>query len=176
MSSNPVLLLTYAIESTILYLEEAQRIYNELLAKSDDPTPLLARLILRMANSQDAMSMIRCFVGDDVLKIRRLKQKLGYAYYPLIGKCIVLYVKYLLRLILLHLNAGIYSGYYILDLTKDLDRICLKKLIEQGSSNIERRRRYGLHDTSQHGQWTCFRNEMHYNSTAPAGNTASSNN
>lgn len=139
MSTNPVMLLTYAIDSSKLYLEEAQKLYDEIIQKSDDPTPLLAKVLMRMLLSEDAMRMIKCYTNNDVLKIRRLKQRLGLAYYPLIG---------------------IYSGYYCLDLSGSLDRLCLKKLIEKSIQNVASRRRRGLWDTSQHGSFSCFRNEF----------------
>jgi hypothetical protein len=140
MSSNPVLLLTFAIESTKLYLEEAQMLYDEIMQKSDDPTPLLAKVLMKMLFSEDAMRMIKCYISNDVLKLRRLKQRLGYAYYPL---------------------TGVYNGFYSLDMSKELDRVCLKKLIEKSAKNVDARRNKGLWDTSQHGHWSCFRNEYH---------------
>ena len=83
-----------------------------------------------------------CFivVGTDVLRWRRLKQRLGTALLPLIGS---------------------YSGYYPLDLTFSTDRVCLKRLIERSVKNCDSRIRAKLGDTSQHGNWTCFRNEYH---------------
>jgi hypothetical protein len=47
------------------------------------------------------------FAGTDVLRWRRLKQRLGTSLLPLIG---------------------IYSGYYHLDLSFPTDRVCLKKV------------------------------------------------
>lgn len=80
------------------------------------------------------------FAGTDVLRWRRLKQRLGTSLLPLIG---------------------IYSGYYHLDLTFATDRVCLKKLIERSVRNCDDRIRQKLGDTSQNGNWTCFRNEYH---------------
>lgn len=40
--------------------------------------------------------------------------------------------------------------------------MCLKKLIERSVKNCDDRRKRGLSDTSQNGNWTCFRNEFHY--------------
>lgn len=79
--------------------------------------------------------------GTDILRWRRLKQRLGTALLPLIG---------------------IYSGFYHLDLTFPTDRVCLRKLIERSVKNCDARRKSNLSDTSQNGNWTCFRNELHY--------------
>ncbi len=116
-------------------------LFQKITHLADEPTLELAKMILRMDKSKDAMHMIRCFVGDDILRHRRLKTKLGNAYGPLVG---------------------IYSGYYSLDLSNILDRICLKKLIEKSVQCVEKRRALGKWDTSQHGQWSCFRNEHHH--------------
>lgn len=78
--------------------------------------------------------------GTDVLRWRRLKQRLGTSLLPLIG---------------------IYSGYYHLDLSFTSDRVCLKKLIEKSVKNCDERMLKKLGDTSQNGNWTCFRNEYH---------------
>lgn len=75
-----------------------------------------------------------------MLRWRRLKQRLGTSLLPLIG---------------------IYSGYYHLDLSFATDRVCLKKLIERSVRNCDDRMRKKLGDTSQNGNWTCFRNEYH---------------
>jgi hypothetical protein len=81
------------------------------------------------------------WTGTDVLRWRRLKTRLGTSLYPLIG---------------------IYSGFYHLDLAYAADRLCLKKLIERSVMNCDERIRCKLGDTSQNGNWTCFRNEHHF--------------
>jgi hypothetical protein len=39
--------------------------------------------------------------------------------------------------------------------------VCLLQLIERSVRNCDERMRRKLGDTSQHGNWTCFRNEYH---------------
>jgi hypothetical protein len=133
--------MLYAIDSFQLYLEEAQLLIREIGSRSDDPTLALSKILLRMKSSFSAMKLMHCYTANDILKIRRLKQRLGNAYYPIVG---------------------LYSGYYILDLSLDTDRRCLKKLIEKSVRNVETRRKNGFWDTSQEGNWSCFRNEYHY--------------
>jgi hypothetical protein len=133
--------MLYAIESFQLHLEEAQLLIKEIGSRSDDPTLALSHILLRMKSSFAATRLMHCYTHNDIVKIRRLKQRLGNAYYPLVG---------------------MYSGYYVLDLSNEMDRLCLKKLIEKSVKNTELRRRSGLWDTSQNGNWSCFRNEVHY--------------
>ena len=128
------------IEPFQLHLEEAQLLIKEIGSRSDDPTLALSKILLRMKSSYAAMRLMHCYTHNDIMKIRRLKQRLGNAYNPLVG---------------------LYSGYYALDLSLETDRLCLKKLIEKSVRNIEWRRREGLGDTSQWGNWSCFRNEYH---------------
>lgn len=75
-----------------------------------------------------------------MLRLRRLKQRLGLAFYPLLG---------------------IFSGFYALDLSNKEDRMCMTKLIEQNIRNEYHRRLAGKWDISQNGNWSCFRNEYH---------------
>lgn len=145
-STNPLQLILYGIDSFKLYLEEAQALFQQIGIRSDDPILALAKILLRMQNATDAMRMIRNYTCTDVFKARRLKQRLGKAYYPLIG---------------------IYSGYYSLDLANEFDRICLRKLIEKSVRNMEMRRKLGKWDTSQTGNWSCFRNEVHNRISQP---------
>lgn len=54
---------------------------------------------------------------------------------------------------------GLSTGHYKLDLSNDLDRLTLKKLIENSNRTAFLRKKAGLKDTSQHGNHHGFRNE-----------------
>lgn len=54
---------------------------------------------------------------------------------------------------------GLSTGHYKLDLGNDLDRLTLKKLIENSNRTAFLRKKAGLKDTSQHGNHHGFRNE-----------------
>jgi len=70
---------------------------------------------------------------------RRLQQLLGSTYYPILG---------------------IPSAHYKLDLSTEGDRMCLAKLAAINNSEVAARKRAGLGDTSQKGNWMNFRNEV----------------
>lgn len=70
---------------------------------------------------------------------RRLQGALGYAYYPIMG---------------------IPTFHYKLDLSKSGDRMCLSKLAAINNTETTFRRKRRLGDTSQHGNWMNFRNEV----------------
>lgn len=54
---------------------------------------------------------------------------------------------------------GLASGHYRLDLSLDMDRLTIKKLVENSNRTAFLRKKAGLKDTSQHGNYHGFRNE-----------------
>lgn len=140
-TSNPLCLLEFSLDSATVYLEQAKQYYDEINLKTEDAVAALTQILLHMHCAGDAMKLIKSVVGHDVVRIRRLKNLLGNAYYPVIG---------------------VFSGFYSLDLTLLPDRVCLKKLIEKSIENENIRKDAKKWDTSQNGNWNCFRNECHY--------------
>ncbi|KAG7396604.1 NLR, CARD domain-containing protein 3 [Phytophthora boehmeriae] len=55
---------------------------------------------------------------------------------------------------------GLATGHYRIDLANDLDRITLRKLVENSNRTAFLRKREGLKDTSQHANYHGFRNEV----------------
>lgn len=138
--ANPIPLLLYAIDSTWLRLQEAVVLFHFAHKLSDDSTAVVSRILLRMQSGYESRRLVHIYVGDDTMKLRRLKQRLGSGYNTMLNQ---------------------YSGFYSLDLSNELDRMCLKRLIEKSVRDMSARRLRGLGDTSQHGHWSCFRNEYH---------------
>ena len=66
---------------------------------------------------------------------------------------------------------GSFNGFYTLDLSKEMHRQCLAKLLEQSQTMNHKRKSNSIigfakvGDVSQHGNWSSFRNE-HYNGEA----------
>lgn len=139
-SSNPLCLILFAVESSFLYMEEAKLLLKSIQSKVEDCIPSFGTILKRMIIDEDARRLLRNFIGGDVMRMRRLKQSLGAYLGPLIG---------------------IYSGFYSLDLYNPIDRLCMKRLIEKSVSNCNVRWNNKLGDTSQNGNWSCFRNEYH---------------
>lgn len=54
---------------------------------------------------------------------------------------------------------GLSTGHYKLDLGNDLDRLTIKKIVENSNRTAFLRKKAGLKDTSQHGNYHGFRNE-----------------
>ena len=64
-------------------------------------------------------------------------------------------------------NTGNPNGYYTLDLTKIMDRMCIERLLEVSATTAAKRCEesklaYGrVGDLSQKGNWSSFRNERY---------------
>ena len=70
---------------------------------------------------------------------RRLQNLMGNAWFPIMG---------------------LSTRHYKLDLSKDIDRVCLRTLGAHNNTETSNRRRQRLGDTSQCGNWMNFRNEV----------------
>lgn len=136
-TTSPSLMLQYAMELSLLYLDEAMTIYRHLQDIEDSQVHILARILPRMATTLDANSLVKICLGGDLKAMRHLKKVMGMSYSPILG---------------------MYNGYYFLDLVKESDRACLHKLFERSIHNAVNRQGEGKYDTSQNGNWTCFRN------------------
>ena len=106
----------------------------------------LANVIMKMNSCTDASSLVASTLDGNRSDMMRLKLEVGNVLRPLLG---------------------FYNGYFILDLSLSTDRECLTKLIEISSTYAEKRKNASLFgygrvgDLSQHGNWSCFRNERY---------------
>jgi len=130
-------MLQYAIDSNLFYLAEAETIFETVKKFEGNDNLVLARLLPRVALPIDAKSFVNTYVGKDALAMKHLKQAMGTSFQPMLG---------------------LFSGYYCLDLVKLCDRTCLGRLLQRNSAAVMHRQGKGLGDTSQSGNWTCFRN------------------
>ena len=135
-----------AIKNTKVRLSEATEIYRMLFLETGDMASTLAKLLPQMVFASEARHLMSKITKDDRVKISQVKRKVGVALKPILGMV---------------------NGYYILDLKKELDRLCLSLLLEQSESvnskmfvKDEAVFDAGvIGDTSQRGHWSCFRNE-----------------
>ena len=141
------LMIFHGIENAKLRLDEAISLFKTLLSDMNDPIALVCKLLPQVSSANDARQFINNALGGNRIEMLKLKRAMGFALKPILG----------------HPN-----GYYILDMTKNMDRICLNKLIEISKHvNTARKSKCALvpnvgitGDYSQNGNWSCFRNEM----------------
>jgi hypothetical protein len=134
------------IKNTKLRLNEGVDLYKKYHLETGDMASALSKILPQMVFSSEARHLMSKITKDDRVKISQVKRKVGVALKPILG---------------------MYNGYYVLDMKKELDRLCLSLLLEQsGSVNNKMRARdeevFGnsvIGDTSQKGNWTSFRNE-----------------
>ncbi len=141
------LMIFHGIENAKLRLDEAISLFKTLILDMNDPIALVCKLLPQISSANDARQFINNALGGNRIEMLKLKRAMGFALKPILG----------------HPN-----GYYILDMTKSMDRICLNKLIEISKHvNTTRKSKCILvpnvgitGDYSQNGNWSCFRNEM----------------
>jgi hypothetical protein len=130
------------------FLDEALTIADTIINETQDRVHAIKQLLLQMNSAEDARQLIFTLLGDgeqNRAEMMRLKRDMGNALRAILGNP---------------------NGYYVLDLAKPMDRMCLEKLLEisatlavQYSENSKLA--YGrTGDLSQKGNFSSFRNEM----------------
>lgn len=118
---------------------------ERLLEDCPDKVAAIKKLILQMNDTSDARNLITSLLENDRTEMLRLKRDFGASLRPILGNP---------------------NGYYILDLSKEMDRMCLEKLLEISATTGNRRMEaskiaFGrCGDLSQKGNWSSFRNEL----------------
>jgi hypothetical protein len=138
-------LMGFGFQHSKIRLSEALSIYNTMIKEGGEKISTLSKLLPQIETSDEARTLIFRVTNNDRVELSRVKLSMGSALKPILGMP---------------------NGYYILDLSKDTDRICLSRLLE--FSNTYRfhgmsksKLGFGIvGDTSQRGNWSCFRNEM----------------
>jgi hypothetical protein len=137
-------LLSYAFQHSQLRLTEAFSFYETMYKDMDDKAAVLVKLLPQMATSSEPRQLISKVTNDDKVLVSRVKQMLGPAMRPIYGMS---------------------NGFYSLNLSKESDLICLGKLLELSTTACAKRKAANalapgvIGDTSQKGNWSCFRNE-----------------
>lgn len=134
------IMIENALNSMHLKYDEALVLYRIMMKDAADKVQILQKLLLRISTSVDARKVISHVVSADGIKeFARLRQSLGNCY---------------------KLCLGIPNGYYILNLSTELDRMCIERLYEISSNLSLTRQTHGLGDTSQNRDWLYFRNTI----------------
>jgi hypothetical protein len=129
-STNTLQMLTKTLEGRVLCVEEAKMLFSPLFALLDDAVATVGLLLPKMVSSFDANLLIKCCIGYDMNKIRRLKQRIG----PIFNTI-----------------TGMYSGFYAIDFSNSLSRQCWKHLLERSIAVTRQRKADELGEITQNG-------------------------
>jgi Ca2+-binding EF-hand superfamily protein/Ran GTPase-activating protein (RanGAP) involved in mRNA processing and transport len=137
-------LVQEAIRSSKIRFSEAETLFRRMYKETGNLAQSVAKLLPQMKSGAEAKQLVSKVTKDDRKLMSQIKQMLGPA-----SKTIF----------------GVPNGYYVLDLAQEYHRTCLSRLFEQNARSVYPRQQgcwlgWGvLGDTSQHGNWSCFRNE-----------------
>ncbi|EEY70342.1 uncharacterized protein PITG_05736 [Phytophthora infestans T30-4] len=135
-SKNKTQMLFMAKTGLVFKAHEAQLLLEAVRDVCDSSQAVVA-LLPHMVDPRNAYTLIEHNLSSaDRLRVQHL---MGQALQPILGLA---------------------SGHYRIDLSNDLDRVTLRKLIENSNRTAFLRKRSGLKDTSQHINYHGFRNEI----------------
>ena len=145
-TGDPTKMTSFGVSAAKLRLDEAFSLYNSLMADcTQNKTEILAIILPQLGNPADARMLVSKALDGNKTEMLQLRRKLGTAVRPVLG---------------------IVNGYFVLDLSKSLDRLCLVRLIEISKTRANVRTRTTkipggrVADLSHRGNNSCFRNEM----------------
>ena len=137
--SEKMTLLHFTMDSAMFRLSEAFTVYKMLYADGANKNRCIADVLQRLNSPTEVRAFLRKTLSNFDRDMVTLRKYIGAAMSPMLG---------------------VYNGYYCLDLANPLDRCCLKQLLMHNEKVISKRKLAGKCDTSQHQNWSCFRNEM----------------
>lgn len=140
---------SFGVATTKIRLDEAYSLYTTMIGSQTDnkaaKTAVLSTLLPQLGSPVDARLLVSKVFLNDKPDILNFKRMLGCSVRPFLG---------------------MYNGFYCLDLSKSLDRLCCMKLIEMSKTRAYFRNRNAIagmdkvSDLSQNGnENSCFRNE-----------------
>jgi hypothetical protein len=143
--NDPQQLLFNSLPNSAVRKEEALAIYEELDGEIYK-LKTICRILPKLNSPDDTVLFIKD-IGINPTEYELIQRELGNAFKAFTAD---------------------YDGYYSLNLLNPMDRLCFERLMELTSTSRSQRidaSKLGsgiLGDTSQFGNWSCFRNE-HYN-------------
>jgi hypothetical protein len=145
-SLDPLRMLRYSLQSpgTVLYYEQARDFITEF-SSQDDITHAIEYVIPFVYSCEDVNALLKSFLGTNFFNMRWLSKRMGNLY----DAC-----------------TGSFNKFFALDLSKHNDYSTHMKLVKYSSRQAARRKKNGSADTSQNGDWSCFRN-IYYLKTLP---------
>ena len=135
-----------------VHLAGAISLYETMHKETGKMAPILLKVLPLLENPSDARELLLYVTNGDRVAMGHIKQVIGYALKPL---------------------CGLYDGYYCLNLGLESSQLCLRRLMEV-SETLRMKQMplsilggYGrIGDTSQKGNWCCFRNETFNHKTS----------
>ena len=135
-----------------MHLAGAISLYETMHKETGKMAPILLKVLPLLENPSDARELLLYVTNGDRVAMGHIKQVIGYALKPL---------------------CGLYDGYYCLNLGLESSQLCLRRLMEV-SETLRMKQMplsiiggYGrIGDTSQKGNWSCFRNETFNHKTS----------
>ncbi len=144
-SGELLTMTSFGVKNYKIRLHEALNIVDSLLKESNNRVQVLANVLPQMASPNEAKLLVNKIL-QNLTDLNRLKREIGQFYRVIMGTP---------------------DGYYHLDLSNEMDRFCVNRLLEISMTTAHFRSQkrnvvgYGkLGDTSQKNNFTCFRNEM----------------
>ncbi|RYH21040.1 hypothetical protein EON65_21675 [archaeon] len=145
--SGDVLQMTsFGVQNYKIRLNEALGFVQTMSKENANKISILKTILPHMSSATDARQVVSKVLCNNKIDINRLKREIGQAYRVIMGQP---------------------DGFYTLDLSHEMDRFCLNRLLELSMTRAHLRSvkfgtlGYGkLGDTSQKGNWSCFRNEL----------------
>jgi len=148
-ATDSISMTTFGVTNSKLRLDEALALYHTMAMENSSKPKILAKILPQLSNAGDARLLVTKVLKNDRQDMMALKQTLGVAIRPLLGMC---------------------NGYYELDMSIALDRLCLMRLLEMSSSRATMLRGMKKNPLSSKGarefdisqkknKGSCFRNE-----------------
>lgn len=140
-----VTMVTEAVKHNKVRFDEAYSMYKSVYKEIRDKAGTLLKVVPLMTNPADSRQLVSKVTNDNRVEVARIKMAFGVTFRPMLGS---------------------YNGYYCLDLSKELHRMCLQRLLLESQTQASKRATASIiafgkvGDTSQHGNWSCFRNEV----------------
>jgi hypothetical protein len=138
-------LMSEAVVHSKMRFDEGLTMFKTIHKTVREKAQVLLKIFPLMRQPADNRQLLSKVTLDDFVELSKIKIAFGVTLRPLLG---------------------LFNGYYSLDLSKELHRVCLSRLLEQSTTYNDSRMEKSVlshgkvGDLSQHGNWTCFRNEI----------------
>ena len=136
--NNKVKVLDAICDMNVINLNEARHIFSAARVEGLSIISACVMILPSIIPIRARSVFLSICTGNEEAIMAKIRLKLGKAFNVLMGD---------------------FDGYYILDFSKEMDRLCMAKLLEQSVAYNCDRIAQDLGDLSQHGTWSCFRNE-----------------